>query len=63
MRNNKPVLLCPTVCCCPEIILKDDNFIIKDDYGSEITIPKSDIKLVINELDGILSEPGSSLDN
>lgn len=63
MQNNKPVLLCPTVCCCPEIILKDGNFIIKDDYGCEITIPQSDIKLVIDELDGILSESGSSLDN
>jgi len=63
MRNNKPVLLCPTVCCCPEIILEEDNFIIKDDYNGQITIPKKDIKLLIEQLDEFISLPGNSLDN
>lgn len=63
MRINKPVPLCPTVCCCPEIVLKDNDFIIRDDYNGEIIIPINDIKSLIEQLDGILSEPGSSLDN
>jgi len=63
MPNNKPVLLCPTVCCCPEILLKDENFIIKDDYNGTITIPKADIKSIIKGIDEILSLPGNSLDN
>ena len=63
MRNNKPVLLCPTVCCCPEIFLEGDNFIIKDDYNGKIIIPQQDIESLIKQLDEFVSLPGDSLDS
>ncbi|NDG53622.1 MAG: hypothetical protein EBY39_11460 [Flavobacteriia bacterium] len=63
MDPNKSRLLCPTVCCCPEIFLKDDAFIIKDDYSGEIKIPLKDIKKLVKDLDILLSSSGSSLDN
>ena len=60
---NKTRLLCPTVCCCPEISLKGRNFIIKDDYEGEIKIPKKKIAELISKLDELLGLPRSGLDN
>ena len=60
---NRTKLLCPTVCCCPEISLKGENFIIKDDYEGQVKIPVKDIKELVKKLDEVLSMSGSSLDN
>jgi hypothetical protein len=60
---NKTRLLCPTVCCCPEISLKGNDFIIKDDYEGQIKIPEQDIGELIKQLDELLSVPRSGLDN
>ena len=63
MRINKPVPLCPTICCCPEIVLKEDKFIIRDDYKGEVVIPAKDIKSVVDKINEIISLPGTGLDN
>jgi len=60
---NKTRLLCPTVCCCPEISLKGNDFIIKDDYEGQIKIPEQDIGELVKQLDELLSVSRSGLDN
>jgi hypothetical protein len=60
---NKVIPLCPTVCCCPEIVYREDTFFIKDDYGNEIKIPDTQINKLIKDLDGILILHSDSMDN
>jgi len=64
MQNlNKIVPLCPTVCCCPEIKLKDGEYIITDDYNGKIIIPEESMSDIIIKIDEVISMLGASLDN
>lgn len=63
MPINKVLPLCPTICCCPEIVLEGDKFIITDDYKGKISIPIKDMNSLIKKLDEIISLPGNSVDN
>ncbi|NDG51972.1 MAG: hypothetical protein EBY39_02950 [Flavobacteriia bacterium] len=51
MKNNtkqeqRIVLQCGRGRCCPEIIKKENNFIIKDDYNGEVKLNQEQIKLL-----------------
>ena len=60
----KKQLLCPTVCCCPEILIQDDgNFIIKDDHGQKVFLSKEDINKIAKDINELDSMSGDSLDN
>lgn len=62
-KVNQPVLLCPTVCCCPEIKLKDGEYIITDDYNGKVIIPQESIQEIVDKIDEIISMSGTGLDN
>ena len=59
----KKQLLCPTVCCCPEITVNDDTFTIKDDHGQRVFLSKKDINKVVKDFNELDSMPRDSLDN
>lgn len=66
MKNNElrlcgPPGWCPP--CCPNLIYNKDHFIIEDDYEDSIKIDIKDIERVVEDVDRILSLPGTSLDN
>ena len=61
----KKQLLCPTVCCCPEIKWDNDtdSFVIKDDHGGKVFLRRGDIEKVIKDLNELDSMSGTGLDN
>jgi|TARA_R110000824_G_scaffold69294_4_gene178587 hypothetical protein len=58
----KKQLLCPTVCCCPEITLNDNIFTIKDDHGQRVLLSTKDIKKIVKDINELDSMPRASLD-
>ena len=51
------------VCCCPEIKLKDGEYIITDDYNGKVIIPQESIQEIVDKIDEIISMSGTGLDN
>lgn len=62
----KEVILCgctPLTPCCPVVKELEDVFLIDDDYDNTIKIKKQDIKSLVKNVNTIISEYRSSLDN
>jgi hypothetical protein len=64
-KDKDIVTLCCTFVnpCCPTIEKKSQAFIIKDDYGNQIEIPKGQIQKIIEDINDINGLNRSSLDN
>jgi len=64
-KDKDIVTLCCTFInpCCPTIEKKSQAFIIKDDYGNQIEIPKGQIQKIIEDINDINGLNRSSLDN
>tara|TARA_B100002019_G_C21248175_1_gene589527 strand:- start:1206 stop:1412 length:207 start_codon:yes stop_codon:yes gene_type:complete len=63
-RDKDTVTLCCTFVnpCCPTIEKKSKKFIIKDDFGNQIEINKTDINKIIEDINDITSSNRDSLD-
>ena len=51
--EHKIIMCClpPANPCCPEIFLdKNEKYVIRDDYGSEIKIPKALMPHILSEI-------------
>ena len=64
-KDKDIVTLCCTFFnpCCPTIEKKSQAFVIKDDYGNQIEIPKDQIQKIIEDINDINGLNRSSLDN
>lgn len=62
----KEVILCgctPLNPCCPVVKLSEDYFLIDDDYENTVKIDNKDIDSLLKNVNTIISEHRSSLDN
>lgn len=64
-KDKDIVTLCCTFVnpCCPTIEKKSQAFVIKDDYGNQIEIPKDQIQKIIEDINDINGLNRPSLDN
>jgi len=62
----KEVILCgctPLNPCCPVVKESEELFLIDDDYNNTVKINKKDINSLVENVNKIISEHRSSLDN
>ena len=48
-KGKYQVSLCRGKSCCPQLIIKDDRYIITDDIGGSVVLEKSNIDELINQ--------------
>ena len=49
IKGKYQVSLCRGKSCCPQLIIKDDRYIITDDIGGSVVLDKSNIDELINQ--------------
>jgi hypothetical protein len=49
IKGKYQVSLCRGKSCCPQLIIKDDRYIITDDIGGSVVLEKSNIDELINQ--------------
>ena len=48
-KGKYQVSLCRGKSCCPQLIIKDDRYIITDDIGGSVVLEKSNIDELIDQ--------------
>ena len=46
----KKITLCSGSKCCPEAVIDNDNIVIRDDNGGEVTLTKEQVRILWDNL-------------